>query len=180
VSEAGGARGHRVSEATRRRLRGTAFWVALGLAILGIRAYQTRDAARGAAPDLRGTTLDGRAVELGALRAGGPVMVHFWATWCGICAAERGNVETLAASERVLTVASRSGDAAEVARYARAHGVRAPVLVDPSGAVAQRWGVRAFPTTFFVAPDGEIAQVEVGYTTTVGMRLRLWLAGAGR
>jgi peroxiredoxin len=153
-----------------------AFWVALGAVLLVVRAYQTRHAVRGAAPELRGTTVDGHEVDLRELRACGPVMVHFWATWCGVCAAEHGNVEALAESGRVLTVASRSGDAASIAAFARTHGLGAPALADPAGALARRWGVTAFPTTFFVRRDGEVALVEVGYTTTLGMRLRLWLA----
>jgi hypothetical protein len=30
--------------------------------------------------------------------------------------------------------------------------------------------------SFVIAPDGSIRHVEVGYTTSVGLRARLWLA----
>ncbi|MGC4117189.1 MAG: hypothetical protein QM765_22035 [Myxococcales bacterium] len=43
--------------------------------------------------------------------------------------------------------------------------------------LARAWGVNAFPTSFFVGKDGEIRFVETGYTTELGMRLRLALAG---
>ena len=37
--------------------------------------------------------------------------------------------------------------------------------------------VSTFPTSFGVDPDGQIRSVEVGYTSTFGLRARLWMAG---
>jgi hypothetical protein len=37
--------------------------------------------------------------------------------------------------------------------------------------------VHAVPASFIIAADGQIRFVEVGYTTGMGLRLRLWLAG---
>ena len=47
---------------------------------------------------------------------------------------------------------------------------------DPDGRLAGAWGVHAVPATFIVDTNGEIRFVEVGYTTGLGLRLRLWLA----
>jgi hypothetical protein len=52
-------------------------------------------------------------------------------------------------------------------------------VLDEDGAVARRWGVKAYPTTFYLDAAGVIRHVEVGYTTTLGMRARLALAGLG-
>ena len=139
----------------------------------GIRAWQTRDAAEGPAPTLAGAGIDGAELALATDR---PTLVHFWATWCGVCRAEQGTIDALAGDHHVVTVASQSGSAAEVAAYLEREGVSFPVIVDAGGALAQRWGVRAFPTTFVVAADGTIADVEVGYTPSLGLRARLWLA----
>jgi len=51
------------------------------------------------------------------------------------------------------------------------------VLNDPDGVIATRWGVRAVPASFIVDGAGQIRFVEIGYTTGIGLRLRLWLAG---
>jgi thiol-disulfide isomerase/thioredoxin len=142
---------------------------------LGVRAWQTRGTAGGLAPTLEGTTLDGEAVSLAALR-GQPVMVHFWATWCGVCRVEEGNIEAVAADHRVLTVATRSGAPGEVDAYRRERGLSAPVILDPDGRLAAEWGVRSLPTSFVLDSDGRIRHVEVGYTTELGLRARLWLA----
>lgn len=141
---------------------------------VAFRAWQTRNAADGPAPPLSGPSIDGGQL---ALAAGEPTIVHFWATWCGVCRAEQGTIDALAKEHRVITVASQSGMPADVARYFEREGVEFPTIVDPAGVLAERWGVGAYPTTFVIAPDGTIDDVEVGYTTSLGLRARLWLAG---
>lgn len=167
-----------LSDKARARLRSAGWWLALIVVVVGVRAWQTRDTVSGEAPGIRAQTLGGDAIDLASFR-GSAVAVHFWATWCGVCAAEKGNVESLASSGRVITVASASGGRGDVARYVREHQIAAPVVVDQSGALARAYGVAAYPTTFYIDPDGSIRHVEVGYTTTLGMRARLWLAGLG-
>jgi peroxiredoxin len=77
----------------------------------------------------------------------------------------------------VITIAMQSGKPEEVARYLREQAIAFPVLNDADGSVSASWGVHAVPASFIIAPDGQIQFVEVGYTTGVGLRLRLWLAG---
>lgn len=158
----------------KRSWRRLALELAVVFAVfLAFRAWQTRDAVDGPAPALSGMSVAGAPL---ALEAGEPTLVHFWATWCGVCKAEQGTIDALADEHRVITIAAQSGGPREVARYFEREGVEFPTLVDPDGALAQRWGVRAFPTSFVIAPDGTIRHVEVGYTTSLGLRARLWLA----
>jgi peroxiredoxin len=51
-----------------------------------------------------------------------------------------------------------------------------PVMLDSSGELARSFGVKGVPTSFILAPDGEISFVETGYSTELGLRLRLWLS----
>ena len=142
--------------------------------LYGVRAYQHAGIAEGAAPPLEGTLLDGRHISLAGLYRH-PVLVHFWADWCAVCAAEQQNIASVAKDYTVITVAMRSGNAADVRRYLRAKGLTLPVLNDPSGGRAARWGVQAVPASFIVE-GGRIHFAEVGYTTELGLRARLWLA----
>lgn len=147
------------------------------LLVLGIRAYQQRDIVRGVAPGLAGRALDGAEVSLADYR-GAPVLLRFWATWCGVCKAEQSNIDALArAGLPVLSVASQSGSAAAVAAYVEGHGIAHRVIADPEGLLARRFGARSFPTTLVIDANGEIQYVEVGYTTELGLRARMWLAG---
>jgi thiol-disulfide isomerase/thioredoxin len=160
----------------RRRLRGWAIEAAVVLAIaLGAHWWRTRDLPAGPAPALAGTLLDGRSVSLEALR-GAPVLVHFWATWCGVCSVEAGTIDALAKDHRVLTVAVDSGAPADVSAHLAARALSFPTLVG-APALAREWGVRAFPTTFVLDANGRIRFTEVGWTSSIGLRARLWLAG---
>lgn len=146
----------------------------------GVRWWQQRGVIEGEAPALRAAGITGEPLQLaGASEA---TLVHFWASWCGVCKAMDHNVVGVAEDRRVITVAVQSGGPAEVAAFMREEGLwqgerpAFDVVADPSGALAGQWGVTSFPTSFVVDPDGRIRSTEVGYTTELGLRARLSLA----
>lgn len=159
-----------------RRLRLAGQGAALLVLFFAIRAYTQRGIATGAAPPLSAPDLDGRMVSLAAYGSK-PVVVHFWATWCPVCNAESGTIDALARDHAVVTIATSSGDAEELRAAMQKRGVSFPVVVDQDGLLARSWGVNAFPTSFFVGPNGAIRFAETGFTTSLGFRARLWLAG---
>ena len=130
----------------------------------------------GAAPPVNGFFLDGTPLLPEDLR-GRPVLLHFWATWCPICALENRYLEDIARDHRVITVAMHSGGAGEVAAYLSEHGLDFPVIVDPAGDLAAVYGVSAVPASFVLDGEGMIRFAETGLTSPWGLRLRLWLAG---
>ena len=148
----------------------------LVLVFLAVQAWLTRDAPRGAAPEIRGTLLDGSPITLSSLQ-GQPVLLHFWATWCPICSLEQGSIDAIAQQHRVLTIAIDEGPARAVSTYLREAGVDYPVLHDPGNDIARDYAIRGVPTSFILDPGGDIRFVEQGYTTGIGLRLRLWWAG---
>jgi peroxiredoxin len=163
-----------------QKLRAWKYWpwlrdlVLVALVMLGVRAYQQRNLPSGAVPAFAGVDLAGAGVSLADFR-GKPFVLHFWATWCGVCSAEQHNIDAVARDVPMLAVASRSGDASDVAAYVQAHALVPRTIVDPEGTLAQRFGVSAYPTTFVIDADGEIRHAEVGYTTELGLRARIWL-----
>jgi len=148
------------------------------LVILAVRAWQQHGLATAQAPPLAGIGVTGEPLELARLR-GRPVLLHFWATWCSICRLEEESIDAIARDHAVLTVAMQSGEAETLASYLQEAGLRFPVLPDPDGRLAARYGVRTVPATFILDPEGRIRFREVGYTTGWGLRLRLWWAGRG-
>ena len=146
--------------------------------ILAVRTYMARDVVTGPAPAFASHGLSGERLAVADLQ-GRPALVHFWATWCPICEAEQGTITALAADHALIAVAMQSGDAATVADYVRKHAWPVPVVVDEDGALARAYGVRGVPTTFVLDRRGQIRFVEIGYTTEIGLRLRLWWAGRG-
>jgi thiol-disulfide isomerase/thioredoxin len=144
--------------------------------IMGVRAWQQRDIVKGMAPALSGLLLDGKPFVLAAKPAQ-PVLIHFWASWCPICRAEQGTIESLARdNSNIITVAMQSGNSNAVQQYMREQGVNFPVINDADKQISATWGVQAVPASFIVDTDGKIRYVEIGYTTSLGLRLRLWLA----
>lgn len=161
----------------RRRWRRGLFELALILLIVaGVQWWKSWPLATGAAPSLAGVTLDGRPFDL-AQWQGQPVLVHFWATWCPVCQVMGGTIDGIAKDYPVIGVALQSGTRETLQTALRAAGHTFPVLSDPEGAIASRWGVQGVPTTFVIDPAGHIRFATVGVSTGPGLRLRLWVAG---
>jgi thiol-disulfide isomerase/thioredoxin len=149
-------------------------WLAYAvLAVVALRWYQTSRWPSTELAPLAATTLAGKSVTLPDER---PVILHFWATWCGICELEQDSIAALAKDARLVSVASLSGSRRDVQRYLDAHALEFDVIHDPRGELANRYGVSAYPTTLFIDADGDILAREVGYVTSLGLRLRWWLA----
>ncbi len=144
--------------------------------ILAIHAWQTRHAPSGQAPELSGVLLDGASVSLQQFR-GKPLLLHFWATWCPICGIGQKSIDALADDYAVLSIAMDEASAQEIRSYMTEKNVDYPVLHDPDNVIASRYSIVGVPTSFIIDADGEIRFVEVGYTTGIGLRLRLWWAG---
>lgn len=153
-------------------------WAFLFLVIFfSVRAWQQHAMPKGEAPAITSTvTVSGKPINLADYR-GKPVMLYFWATWCRICEFEQGSIRAISPDHPVLSVALQSGGAAQVSDYMKQHGLDMPTIVDEFGEIANRYGVKGTPTAFFIDANGTIRSVEVGYTSEIGMRVRLWLAG---
>ena len=146
------------------------------VAVLFLHWLQTRSLPRGDAPALAGRlATNGEQLDLGQMR-GRPVLVHFWSTWCPVCGLEEGSIASIARDHPVVGIAWRSGDSAAVRGYLARENLQLPTLVDPDGRLSSPWNIRGVPSSFVIDGDGKIRFVEVGYTTELGLRARLWLA----
>jgi hypothetical protein len=54
---------------------------------------------------------------------------------------------------------------ADVRAFMKDGGYDLPVLLDPSGDIANRYRITAVPTAVIIDPTGKIAEVRVGETT---------------
>ena len=140
-----------------------------------VQYYHSRSTPKGIAPSISGNLLDGKFVSL-ATTTERPMLVHFWATWCGVCRLEQDSIDSLSKDFPVIAIASQSGTTQELAAAVKQRGITVPVLPDEHGRLAKVFGVKAYPTTFVLGKNNEIYDVEVGYTTEFGFRFRLWMA----
>lgn len=157
-----------------RRLLG---WALQGLflfaLVFAVHLWQTRQVATGPAPPLTGQLLDGERFDLSAWHDR-PYVVHFWATWCPLCRLELDNIAGLQPDYPVVTVAMMSGADHEILQFLSENEVNFPVLSDPHGIHANAWGVTGVPATFILDRERKIRFVAVGYTTSLGLRWRIW------
>lgn len=121
-------------------------------------------------------TLDGNSVTLSTLSEERPLLLYFWASWCGVCRYTTPSVAQLAEEgENVMTIALRSGAAVDVSRWLGQKKVQLPVVNDASGELSRNWQIGVTPT-LVVLYKGEVVSSTTGWTTYWGMKARLWWA----
>lgn len=106
-----------------------------------------------------------------------PILIHFWATWCPTCKLEAANINLLSHSYQVITIAVSSGSDYEIKKYLDEHGYDYKVVNDKDGSLARKFRIAGFPTTFIYDKHKNLVFKEVGYTSTLGLWLRLLWAG---
>ncbi len=114
--------------------------------------------------DLTFVTVDGTLFALADHR-GKVVVVNLFATWCGPCNAEAPDVTSFAQAHAAdtLVVSVDVGETAATARQFQArYGIDYPVAADESSRLYKSIGMRAYPTTLFVRPNGKLACAFVG------------------
>ena len=147
--------------------------------IFAIQLYNKRDTVSGVVPIFSAPLLGGSVFST-AQQQDKPYLIHFWAEWCPVCRLEEDNINSISEDHTVITVAMQSGTAQEIKRYMSEKGLHFPVIVDEQGQLAQLFGVKGVPASFIINRDNSIEFVEVGYTTELGLRARLWLANRDR
>ncbi len=122
------------------------------------------------APDFTTPLLSGESFSLSGA-AGTPVVLNFWATWCGPCRAEMPAIQKAAENygARVHFVAVNQGEKEAVIQpFVDEFGLTFPIALDVDQAVgSDLYNVTGMPTTFFIDGDGTVQRVWMGEMNSI-------------
>ncbi len=119
------------------------------------------------APAFELTDTNGKKVSLTSLK-GHPVVVNFWATWCGPCKQEMPWLEDLSkkyASQGLVVLGLDQDDGIsklELAGAAKKIGVSYPVLLTDESVDKAYGGIDYLPQTFYLDKTGKVVEATAG------------------
>jgi thiol-disulfide isomerase/thioredoxin len=146
-------------------------------AFMLVSMWQTRDLPDDEhTPPLELVWLDDMQAD-SVLVAGEVGVVYFFAPWCFYCRNSIDNLDELVASgklawARVVALDYQSLD--DVREFINDTGVHLPVLLG-GPQTSNDWQIRGFPTYFVIDGKGQIVSRSVGYSTKIGLQVRVWL-----
>ena len=145
------------------------------VAIVLVADRRDEAASAGAPAALTGETIDGATFDLATYR-GKPVVINFFASWCGPCNAEAPDLVAFAGSHPevgFVGVDTFDDPLADAKAFIAKYGITYPVVVDNGSAIAQEWGVDGIPTTVFLDASGVERDRIVGGADTAAFEASL-------
>lgn len=122
------------------------------------------------APDFILETPGGGTQRLSDLR-GQPLLINFWASWCGPCRAEMPDIVRTSNERDDLTVVAvnlQENDQ-QVRSFAEDFGMDFPIVIDRTGEVGETWRIggpiEGIPSSYFLDADGIVRAIVFGPLT---------------
>jgi len=118
------------------------------------------------APSFSLTGMDGKTYELSGKRDK-PLVINFWASWCGPCRMEAPDLSRLyqAYGQQIdfYAVNVTSDDTLDEAKaFVDHYKLTFPIPLDLQGEVARSYQLQAIPTTYLIDRNGVIRQKIIG------------------
>jgi cytochrome c biogenesis protein CcmG/thiol:disulfide interchange protein DsbE len=114
------------------------------------------------APDFSLGLFDGSTFNLSTeLQSGKPVVVNFWASWCGPCADEAPVIQDAARryGDKITFVGVDVQDIdSDAQAFLSKYGISYKNGSGNAGPVSVQYGMRGVPETYFIAPDGQLVR----------------------
>ena len=130
------------------------------------------------APGFTSDRINGGQVRLSQYR-GRPVLLNFWATWCGPCQDEMPLIQRAAdryssMGLQVLAINYQQTDVKSMSAFLKKVGARIPAIFDPNGQIAGAYGVRVgLPVSVFIDRAGSISFIQLGQMSDIVLEAQL-------
>ena len=126
-------------------------------------------------PNLSFLSVDGtQRIDLESLR-GRPVLLTFWASWCGPCRMELPELAKLAgelkSEDLALVTVNMDRTPAQGMRFLERYGIEVPVYLMSRNDLT-RLGVESLPTNVLIDRQGHPVQIYEGYSPAVPEEIR--------
>ena len=133
-------------------------------------------------PEFALVALNGQQVKINELR-GYPIMINFWASWCGPCVAEMPLIQDRYdqyGSRLVILAINADEPRSDVLDFVNDNGLTFSILLDPNGSVQSLYHIRAYPTSFFVDAEGILQAEHIGTLSATQIDQYLGMIGVGK
>lgn len=127
------------------------------------------------APDFTLKTAVGELYTLSEFR-GQPVVLNFWASWCGPCRVEMPFFERtqMKYNGKTAVIGVNQGETAKIVQeFGVRQAISYPLLVDNDNSVNLSYNINSLPTTIFINADGVVQEVIVGIVSQAVLEDRI-------
>jgi len=117
-----------------------------------------------ALPQIDLKTIAGESFNINDLN-GKPVVINFWASWCGPCRLEMPiftEYQHKYGDDLIILAVNIDETTDEIQAFIEEVDIDLAVLIDPTDRVWDLFGLRGLPSTFFVDTDGIIRFIHIG------------------
>lgn len=128
---------------------------------------ETPAVINGTAPDFTMTDYAGNARTLSSFYTGKPLVVNFWATWCGYCVYELPDFEAAAKTYQDVDfiLVNEGEDPAKALSFLNDRGITIPSYYDQTGSGDRAYQITGIPVTLFIDRHGDLYYHQVGMLT---------------
>lgn len=146
------------------------------LIVWGVSKWQGRNLVgqNDAAPEFSLKTLTGFEISSESLK-GKKTVIYFFSPWCTVCRLSSGNITALKNSGKdinIIAIALSWEKPDEVKSFTKEHNLDVPVILGDN-LIGEKYKIEAFPTIYILDENGRVINSLAGYTTEIGLRLRL-------
>ena len=107
-----------------------------------------------------------------------PTLIYFFAPWCQVCHASIDNLEDIYQSEKdninIYLVALDWKNLQEILDFLSQHQLSMPVLLG-TNQTRSEYKIKGYPSYYLIDSDGKIVSKNFGYSTELGLRVRVLL-----